>query len=209
MPRFSMMNPHDQSPERVSAVAATHILYPQRLTVEMQAQLVQSYMVLHSQQTSVRRRLSLSDASPSPTSTPERSPSRRSSLDSPSRHPSFTRTMSSPSQSRPRSPRSPYQRRPSIPSIPEEPQNDVPCVHPDEDKLFDINKRIRSTLTDLFNCDSVKHDDRMRAWVHSRLMDVQQTLDEQKRSRASEGTATQADAVSFHSEDELPRKLSM
>ncbi|KAF4548906.1 Hypothetical protein D9617_24g016190 [Elsinoe fawcettii] len=166
MPRFGLLNPHDQDPER--------------------AQLVQAYMVLRSQQTSVQRRLSTppsesppSSAGSSPESRPidydadgDMSPvtpiRRRSSQVSPSASPKT------------RSQRSPFLRRPSVPSIPELPESEhrIDC---DSDKLDNINLKIKATLTDLLNCESVKHDERMRSWVQSRLMDAQQTLNERRR----------------------------
>jgi hypothetical protein len=55
----------------------------------------------------------------------------------------------------------------------------------DEIKLADISSRIKSTLTDLINCEAVKKDNRMRAWVATRLLDVEHELKEQKRRRHS------------------------
>src|SRR3978361_674289 len=137
-------------------------------------------MVLHSQQTSVQRRLSTPSATPSP----ESSPSRHSSISgSPSRH-GYSHSVSS----FPRSPRSPFLRRPSVPTISEEATNDEmsALLQADHDKLFDINKRIKATLTDLLNCESVKHDGRMRGWVQSRLMDAQHVLNDQRRNRVND-----------------------
>jgi hypothetical protein len=64
----------------------------------------------------------------------------------------------------------------------------------DEVKLADLSSRIKTTLTDLLNCDAVKNDNRMRSWVATRLMDVEHELKEQKRRRHS-CTAEDADLI--------------
>jgi len=180
-------------------------------------------MILHSQQTSIRRRLSSSSSSVSSSSSSSES-SRPSSPDlSPARiavyHDSprgfsspeltfpsplgadssfFAQDTSSPRHSRP----SGGEKRsslPSIPSIPEDPDEE------DEGKLFDVNGKIKTTLTDLMNCESVKHDTRMRTWVQTRLMDAQQHMNNEKRRRVTMGTRTHADAIAA----DRSRKLSL
>ncbi|KAF2218175.1 hypothetical protein BDZ85DRAFT_313042 [Elsinoe ampelina] len=168
MPRFGLLNPHDQDPER--------------------AQLVQAYMVLRSQQTSVQRRLS-SPPPESPSSSAASSPETRP-LDydaegdltpvTPIRRRSSHTTSPSASPRTSHSQRSPYLRRPSVPSIPEMPDTET-RIDTDSDKLDSINLKIKATLTDLLNCESVKSDERMRSWVQTRLMDAQQTLNERRR----------------------------
>ena len=177
-------------------------------------------MVLHSQQTSIRRRISLSSVaseSSSPSISPEPSPSRYGlSLGSPRR-----RRLSPPHSSRdgisawPRSPRSPCSsrspslQRPSVACIPEEPLNEE--LQADQDKLFAVNRRIKATLTDLLNCESVKQDSRMRSWVQTRLMDSQHEHNDQRRKHISESTMVQAECIrrSSMEEEDRPRKLSM
>ena len=141
-------------------------------------------MSLHSQQTHVRRRLSqdsTSNISVSPTShSVSSSPTR-------ARRSSRAKSMSA----------SPPSRRSSIESIPEHPE-DEECtltLSNDELKLHDISSRIKTTLTDLINCDGVRGDSRMRNWVAVRLMDVEHELKESKRRRHSVD-ATQARAIS-------------
>ncbi|PSK56747.1 hypothetical protein B9Z65_6371 [Elsinoe australis] len=160
--------------------------YPLAQSNVYQAQLVQAYMILRSQQTSVQRRLAspspespLSSASSSPESRPldfgdesPSTPARRRSSASPSASPVS------------RSPRSSFLRRPSIPSIPEQPESEH-RIDTDEGKLADINNKIKATLTDLLNCDSVRNDERMRNWVQTRLMDAQQSLNERRRHSSS------------------------
>ncbi|KAH9845819.1 hypothetical protein Tdes44962_MAKER00029 [Teratosphaeria destructans] len=55
----------------------------------------------------------------------------------------------------------------------------------DEVQLFDINYDIKSTLTDLLNCEAVKNDSKMRIWVQSRLMDAELELKRQRKRRVS------------------------
>jgi len=58
-------------------------------------------------------------------------------------------------------------------------------IEEEEHKLTDVNQQIKSTLTDLLNCESVKNDKRYRMWVQSRLMDAERELKE-VRSRSHE-----------------------
>jgi len=55
----------------------------------------------------------------------------------------------------------------------------------DEEKLFDIHADIKSTLTDLLNCEAVRNDNKTRMWVQSRLMDAERELKRQRRRRTS------------------------
>lgn len=64
----------------------------------------------------------------------------------------------------------------------------------DEMKLADICSKIKTTLTDLLNCDGVRGDSRMRNWVATRLMDVEHDLKESKRRRHS-GDIERADVI--------------
>lgn len=43
-------------------------------------------------------------------------------------------------------------------------------------KLKDVNLQIKSTLTELLNCESVRSDNRYRTWVQTRLMDAEREL---------------------------------
>jgi len=55
----------------------------------------------------------------------------------------------------------------------------------DERKLYDINADIKSTLTDLLNCDAIRKDSKMRLWVATRLMDAELELKRQRKRRRS------------------------
>ncbi|QDS78097.1 hypothetical protein FKW77_003973 [Venturia effusa] len=54
-----------------------------------------------------------------------------------------------------------------------------------EASLYEINQQIKSTLTELLNCDGVKHDRIFRAWVQSRLMEAEHQLKKQRRRKSS------------------------
>ena len=55
----------------------------------------------------------------------------------------------------------------------------------DECKRSDVNHDIKSTLTDLLNCESIRNDNKMRFWVQTRLMDAELELKRQRRRRIS------------------------
>ncbi|TKA37268.1 hypothetical protein B0A54_11253 [Friedmanniomyces endolithicus] len=59
------------------------------------------------------------------------------------------------------------------------------AISPDESKLYDVNHNIKSTLTELLNCEAVRHDHTMRLWVQTRLLDAEQELKRQRRRRNS------------------------
>ncbi|KAK1814909.1 hypothetical protein LTR12_010685 [Friedmanniomyces endolithicus] len=85
--------------------------------------------------------------------------------------------------------------RPSMPPIPEHaPTYDAStsyfAMSPDESKLYDVNHNIKSTLTELLNCEAVRHDHAMRLWVQTRLLDAEQELKRQRRRRVSMPTTT-------------------
>lgn len=79
----------------------------------------------------------------------------------------------------------------------------------DSYRLREVNEQIKATLTELLNTDSARSDDRFRAWVQERLMDVEQQIRRQRR-RHSSGHRETADAIAMHiSPDSCgPRRLS-
>lgn len=54
-----------------------------------------------------------------------------------------------------------------------------------EQKLKNVNQQIKTALTDLLNCESVRSDMRYRKWVQTRLMDTERELKE-NRSKSCE-----------------------
>lgn len=55
----------------------------------------------------------------------------------------------------------------------------------DAHKLFEINKEIKATLTELLNTESVRSDSQYRQWIQERLMDAEQQIRRQRRRRSS------------------------
>ena len=49
-------------------------------------------------------------------------------------------------------------------------------IEEDQTKMRDVNLQIKSTLTELLNCESVRNDGRYRLWVQTRLMDAEREL---------------------------------
>jgi hypothetical protein len=60
----------------------------------------------------------------------------------------------------------------------------------DEASLYEINQQIKTTLTELLNCASVKHDKTVRAWVQTKLMDAEHQLKRQRKRRSSASQET-------------------
>tara|TARA_R110002060_G_scaffold55397_3_gene65907 strand:- start:824 stop:1120 length:297 start_codon:yes stop_codon:yes gene_type:complete len=65
-------------------------------------------------------------------------------------------------------------RRSSLPTVFDE--SILGEIEEDENKLKDVNLQIKSTLTELLNCESVRSDRKYRMWVQSRLMDAEKEL---------------------------------
>jgi hypothetical protein len=160
---------------------------------------LQKYLLLHSQHDALQKHLDslsnpISTASTSPSRSPTRCHSRHSSISSSPRS-SFSSPSSPPQQtsipthSAPNfspqftSHRSRHDRRFSLPPILDEAV--MQEVEEEEEKLINVNQQIKSTLTDLLNCESVRADERYRTWVQSRLMDAERELREGRRGSLS------------------------
>ncbi|KAE9987666.1 hypothetical protein EG328_001899 [Venturia inaequalis] len=106
-----------------------------------------------------------------------------SSMDSPSSTPSSPKQTSSQSSS--------FQTTSSYPMASTwSPSHSTATISQSADtagraSLFEINQQIKSTLTELLNCDGVKHDRIFRAWVQTRLMEAEHQLKKQRRRRSS------------------------
>ncbi|KAK8092835.1 uncharacterized protein PG998_012905 [Apiospora kogelbergensis] len=57
----------------------------------------------------------------------------------------------------------------------------------DEQMLCDVNEGIKRALTELLNCETVRRDRAMRAWVQTRLMDTERELRTGRRRRSNGG----------------------
>ncbi|KAB8290221.1 hypothetical protein EYC80_011090 [Monilinia laxa] len=171
---MTALNPTQKSPERAFAL--------------------QKYLLLHSQHDALQKHLTQVTAS-MPESPTDRH--RNSSVSSDSSNGSDTSlsTLSQPITST-------RSRRETLPStfghmqhFPREHRiNSLPAVidetvveeiEEDEQKLKNVNQQIKTTLTDLLNCESVRGDLRYRKWVQTRLMDTERELKE-SRSKSCE-----------------------
>jgi len=65
-----------------------------------------------------------------------------------------------------------------------------------EHTLLDLNGQIVATLTELLNCDSIKHDMALRSWVQERLMEAEHDCRKQRRRRKS-GASREAAAAAM------------
>jgi hypothetical protein len=73
------------------------------------------------------------------------------------------------------------QRRSSLPTVVDE--SILGEIEQDEMKLKEVNQNIKTTLTELLNCESVRGDRRYRMWIQTRLMDAEKEL-KQDRSKS-------------------------
>ncbi|KUJ18301.1 uncharacterized protein LY89DRAFT_684224 [Mollisia scopiformis] len=163
------MNPTQKSPERAFAL--------------------QKYLLLHSQHDALQKHLSQISTGIPTTSSTSRSPDRYRHASLSSSPGSGTEDSMFLSSSPPRVIRN-HHRSGSIPSSRKRPamtkrRSSLPTVidesligeiEEDEMKLKDVNLQIKSTLTELLNCESVRSDDRYRTWVQTRLMDAEREL---------------------------------
>ncbi|KAF2478041.1 uncharacterized protein BDR25DRAFT_299760 [Lindgomyces ingoldianus] len=161
---------------------------------------MQKYMLLSSQQEVLRRRLSLQipTASPMTASSPE-----------------FQSLSSSPTFSRPAYASS-WSAEPeyiathplSAYPIPTQPgmghRNSVDeSLTEDSHRLYEINQQIKATLTELLNTESVRSDEKYRAWIQGRLMDAEQQMRRQRRRRSSVDREI-AESIAEHFEHPFP-----
>lgn len=71
----------------------------------------------------------------------------------------------------------------SIAPIPEDDSLDDFASHERaEIQLADVNHEIKTTLTEMLNCESVRNDGKMRLWIQTKLMDAEMELRRQRRS---------------------------
>jgi len=63
--------------------------------------------------------------------------------------------------------------------------------------MFEINKEIKATLTELLNTESVRSDEKYRQWIQERLMDAEQQIRRQRRRRSSSSTVDREFASSI------------
>jgi len=158
---------------------------------------LQKYLLLHSQHDALQKHLNqITTTIPSqttPSSSPDRYRPRNGSVSSspgseagylsssppqPIRHHNRSSSIQ-PSPIRPAF----KTRRSSLPTVVDE--SILGEIEEDEKKMKDVNLQIKSTLTELLNCESVRGDRRYRMWVQTRLMDAERELKEERVRRRS------------------------
>jgi len=168
-----MNNPTQKSPERAFAL--------------------QKYLLLHSQHDALQKHLDHittsvpNTAVTSPSQSPDRhryaslssSPGSNDNMDHASHPPRAAHHHRGGSIPQSRSRPMMRTRRSSLPTMIDE--RILGEIEEDEMKLKDVNQQIKSTLTELLNCESVRGDRRYRMWIQTRLMDAEKEL---KKSRS-------------------------
>jgi hypothetical protein len=143
---------------------------------------LQKYLLLHSQHDALQKQLSqistsgssdrLRHASLSSYSSTSSSDSENGSPTSPTNPPRLSHRSGSESYLEPQ--HTLAERRASLPAVIEE--SIMTEIAEGELKLKNVNQQIKTTLTELLNCGSVREDQRYRMWVQTRLMDAEREL---------------------------------
>jgi hypothetical protein len=77
-------------------------------------------------------------------------------------------------------------------------------MHTEEShKLAELNRQIVATLTELLNTESVRSDEKSRAWIQERLMEAEHQNRRQRRRHSSESERDFASAIAHHIELDL------
>jgi hypothetical protein len=142
---------------------------------------MQKYMLLSSQQEVLRRRLSLNIPSTAPMTAP--TPEYQSWSASPTYYrPSYASAWSAePSYTTYPTTTEPIAAQPRIGH-----RHSIDDPHSeDAHKLCEINQEMKATLTELLNTESVRSDEKYRAWIQARLMDAEHQIRQQRRRRSS------------------------
>lgn len=75
-------------------------------------------------------------------------------------------------------------------------RSSIDDTHTDEShKLSEINHQIVATLTELLNTESVRSDDRYRAWIQERLMETEHQIRRERRRHSSNAERDFASAI--------------
>ena len=152
-------------------------VYPKHALTRLQEDpSFQKYMILSSQQEVLRRRLSLQIPSSSPMTA--NSPELQSLASSPTSASSLCGY--------------PVPTHPGVTHMNEDLRK---CE--DSKSLSEINQQIKATLTELLNTESVRSDDKFRAWVQERLMDAERQIRRQRR-RHSDSDRDFAQSIAEH-----------
>ncbi|KAH5734225.1 hypothetical protein HBI17_203460 [Parastagonospora nodorum] len=77
-------------------------------------------------------------------------------------------------------------------------------MHMDEShKLAEINQQIIATLTELLNTESIRSDEKSRAWIQEKLMEAEHQIRRQRRRHSSNSERDFASAIAHHLELDL------
>lgn len=150
---------------------------------------MQKYMLLSAQKEALQRRmlLQIPFGSPMEPSSPE--------FQSLSSSPDWTATHASPYLTA---------TEPGYATSTTHPQTSVGDMHTEEaHKLAEINHQIVATLTELLNTDSVRADERSRAWIQERLMEAEHQIRRQRRRRSSNSERHVASSIAHKLELDL------
>ena len=142
------------------------------LTSLIQNESMQKYMLLSAQKEALQRRMAMEIPSNAPMTVS--SPEFQSLSSSPTWSPKYA--MSYPIATDPVPIRTSTSSR----------SNSIDDMHTDEaHKLSEINHQIIATLTELLNTESVRSDDKHRAWIQERLMEVEHSTRRERRRHSS------------------------
>jgi hypothetical protein len=173
-----LANPLQKSPERAYAL--------------------QKYLLLHSQHDALQKHLESISQSPSSTTSTASSLLMSTSPTSPA---SFSTSYHNQRRHR-RSSTTSYT-TPSISPIAELPSTlsaspSLSEIEEEELKLMNVNQQIKTTLTELLNCESVREDRRYRMWVQTRLMDAERELKDSRSLSRNRRQSIDVDNISVH-----------
>lgn len=168
--------PHHENPYRLTMAAIYGHNYTQAMQEYMDLRVIRDELCLHLDQLrpgSLSAVTSNSSNYSSPATSPTRLSSRRHSRSGERRHHKVHARRCGWDET-----------SETLDTIPDEETMEEISV--EEKRLFDVDESIKRALTELLNCDSVRHDRSMRLWVQSRLMETEKELRSGRRRRSSE-----------------------
>lgn len=147
---------------------------------------LQKYLLLHSQNDAIQRRLSETQAPHEPLSSPEHHPrTRRNSSLSSTTSITSSHTRSTSQSFTPIYEEIPLQQTYDRPPLNRSRRSSLPpslsstnptTLEDDEQQLLNVNQQIKTVLTDLLNREDVKRDQVCRMWVQEKLMEAEREM---------------------------------
>lgn len=171
-------NPLQKSPERAFALQKYLLLHSQQDSLHQNLKNLTESHELPSEPNAYRRHSrSGSSASSSQSLSPSFGAHRHSSLSSSTSISPISEVSDDFSMERPVRPSLGRPRRSSLPATMSTFDASLMNeVETEEQKLLNVNQQIKTTLTELLNCEGTRNDERYRVWVMERLMDVERDL---------------------------------